>query len=293
MKTSTILFALGLSLAAVADDLDQALEASAPADEAVSATFKSLRVVQSQSVETTQKGVLNLTISHRFGPMGTGMDGFMGLDFARIRLGLDYGLTDWTDLGLERSNNEGKPVDLFLKQRLLRQTTSGSVPLSLTWYSAGYLMTDMGNAWPYSLPFSDRFSSTHQIIAARKFGERLSVQVAPTLVTRQLRPFDADKEVAAGVEVGGRWKLSSRVALTAEVAPMFYGVSSNWDPALAVGMDIETGGHVFQLNVSNSAWLSEDRLYTQTKGGNDSPVDGGSLALGFNITRGFGVGWGK
>jgi hypothetical protein len=283
MKTNTTILVMGLSLATFADDLDAALEASAPADEAVSATFKSLRVVQSQSVETTQKGVLNLTISHRFGPMGTALDGFLGLDFARIRLGLDYGITDWTDVGLERSNNDGKPVDLFVKQRVLRQTTSGSVPLSLTWYSAGYLMTDMGNGWPYKLPFSDRFSSTHQLIAARKFGERLSVQVSPTLVTRQLRPFEADKEVAAGVEVGGRWKLSSRIALTAEAAPMFYGVSSNWDPALALGVDIETGGHVFQLHVSNSAWLSEDRMYTQTKSG------GGSLALGFNITRGFGL----
>ena len=124
MKTSTILLVLGLSLVSFSDDLDQALEASAPANEPVPATFKSLRVVQSQSVETTQKGVLNLTISHRFGPLGTALDGGFGLDFARVRLGVDYGFTDWTDLGIERSNNDGKPVDLFLKQRLLRQTTS-------------------------------------------------------------------------------------------------------------------------------------------------------------------------
>lgn len=278
MKIHTFLLAL-LPLSAFGDDLDQALEASAPADEPVSATFKSLRVIQSQSVETTQKGVLNLTISHRFGPLGTMLDGFFGLDFARIRLGLDYGITDWTDVGLERSNNDGKPVDLFLKQRLLRQTATGSVPLSLTWYSAGYLMTDFGNGQPYSLPFADRLSSTHQLIAARKFTEKISFQVAPTLVTRQLRPFDTDKELSAGVEVGGRWKLTSRFALTGEVAPMFYGVSSTWDPAFAGGVDIETGGHVFQLYLSNSAWLSEDRMYTQTSGGN--------LALGFNITRGF------
>jgi len=163
MKIHTFLLAL-LPMTGFGDELDQALESSAPANEPVPATFKSLRVVQSQSVETTQKGVLNLTISHRFGPAGTMLDGFFGLDFARIRLGLDYGITDWTDIGIERSNNDGKPIDLFLKQRLLRQSTSGSIPLSLTWYSAGYLMMDMGNAWPYKLPFSDRFSSTHQII---------------------------------------------------------------------------------------------------------------------------------
>ena len=269
-----------------ADDLDQLLDAQAPAaDQPVAATFKGIRNTQSQSVETTQKGVINLTISHRFGPMGAG--GFLGLDFARIRLGVDYGITDWTDLGIERSNNDGKPVDLFLKQRLVRQTTSGSVPVSVTWYAAGYLMTDPQDGYPYSLPFQDRFSSVNQIIVARKFSERLSLQASPTVVTRMLRTFRSDGPVAVGMEAGGRWKLASRLALTADWGQMFYGVSKNWDPALAAGLDIETGGHVFQLYLSNSAWLSEDRLYTQTKGGIDSPVDGGSVALGFNITRGF------
>jgi hypothetical protein len=288
MKTTIIGAALALALAAHADDLDQALESQgAASDQPVSATFKGLRVTQSQSVETTQKGVLNMTISHRFGPMATGPGGDFGMDFARIRLGLDYGFTDWTDLGVEHSNNDGKPWDLFLKQRLVRQTESGRVPVSVTWFAAGYVMTDVGSGLPYSVPFADRFSSVNQVIVARKFNEALSLQVSPTVVTRMLRPLAGDGPVAAGVEVGGRYKLASRVALTADYGQMYYGVSSNWDPALAAGVDIETGGHVFQLYVSNSAWLSEDRLYTQTKGGNDAPVDGGSLSLGFNITRGF------
>jgi len=288
VKTRTILALLALaSSGALADDLDAIMDASAPADQNVSATFKSLRVIQSQSVETTQKGVLNLTISHRFGPAGTMLDGFFGLDFARIRLGVDYGFSDWTDLGIERSNNEGKPFDIFLKQRLLRQTSTGSMPVSVTWYSAGYVMTELGNGNPYNLPFADRFASTEQIIVARKFNENLSLQIAPTVVTRMLRTFQADGPVAAGVAVGGRYKLTSRFALTADYGQMYYGVSSNWDPALAVGVDIETGGHVFQLYLSNSAYLSEDLMYTQTKGGNGGPVDGGSIALGFNITRGF------
>jgi len=286
MKIHILLLAI-LPLAAFGDDLDSMLEVAAPANQPVEATFKSIRVVQSQSVETTHQGVLNFTISHRFGPVGTALGGFFGMDFARIRLGLDYGITDWTDVGIERSNNPGNPVDLFLKQRLLRQTTSGNIPLSLTWYSAGYaitnsqayVLTDAPNGTSFSMPFADRFSSTNQLIMARKFSENLSLQVSPTLVTRALRPFNADKPVSAGVEVGGRYKLTSRFALTAEATPMFYGVASAWTPAVAGGVDIETGGHVFQLFLSNSAWLSEDRMYTQTSGTD--------LALSFNITRGF------
>lgn len=290
MKTPFALLLLVVAFQARADELDNALEAAAPADQPVQATFKSLRLVQSQSVETTHPGELNLTISHRFGPFGTGPEHAFGLDFARIRLGLDYGITDRMDVGLERSNNEGNPLDLWVKARLLRQTTTGSVPVSVTWYSAGYVMTTPGDGLPYDLTFERRLSSVHQVIIARKFDEKLSVQVSPTLVTRQLRPLIEDKEVSAGVVVGGRYKLGQRFALTAEAAPMFYGTAKNWDPALAAGVDIETGGHVFQLHLSNSAYLSEDRMYTQTKGGTDAALDGGSISLGFNITRGFQLG---
>jgi len=296
MRTHSLPLSLAISASLLAsggvraDDLDEMLSTSAPANEPVTATFKSIRVIQGQSVETTGGGVLNLTISHRMGPFGTGPEGFFGLDFARIRLGVDYGLTDRTDVGLERSNNDGKPVSLWLKQRLLQQTNTGSMPVSVTWFSEGYCMTEGGDQLPYSLTFERRLSSTHQLIVARKFSDKISVQVAPTLVTRQLRPLNDDGEYAAGVGIGGRYKLTNRFALTAEGTPMFYGVASNWDPSMAFGVDMETGGHVFQIFISNSGWLSEDRLYTQTKGGTDSPVDGGSLSFGFNLTRGFGIG---
>ena len=286
MKTS--LFLLGLCAAiASAQDLDAALEASAPANEPVQATFKSIRVVQSQSVETSQKGVLNMSISHRFGQFSAGLVDAYGLDFGRIRLGLDYGFTDWLDIGLERSTNEGKPADLWAKARLLRQTTSGNIPLSVTWFGAGYLMTKTGAGLGYDLTLERRFSSVNQLIVARKFNEELSLQVSPTMVTRQLRPFNNDGEVSLGVVVGGRYKLAQRVAITAETSPMFYGTNITWDPACALGVDIETGGHVFQLYLSNSTFLSEDRMYTQTKTGTHTALDPNFFALGFNITRGY------
>jgi hypothetical protein len=286
MKIHKLILAL-LPLAAFGDDLDSVLATSAPATEPVTATFKSIRVVESQSVETTRKGELNGTISHRFGQFGLGGDDLWGLDFASMRLGLDYGFTDWTDVGFERATNDGKPIDLFLKQRLLRQTENGSVPLSVTWYSAGYMMTKTGQGLPYDLTFERRLSSTSQLIMARKFNQDLSLQVSPTLVTRQLRPNNGDGEVALGVGFSGRYKLTQRFAITGETTPMFYGVSQTWDPACALGVDIETGGHVFQLFVSNSTFISEDRMYTQTKTGSRTALDPSTLSFGFNITRGY------
>jgi hypothetical protein len=286
MKIHTFLLAL-LPLAAFGDELDSALAVSAPANEPVSATFKSIRVVQSQSVETTHQGELNGTISHRFGQFSTGLDDLWGLDFASMRIGVDYGFTEWLDIGFERSSNNGKPVDLWGKARLLQQTVSGSIPLSVSWFASGYVMTESSEGLGYSLPFERRLSSVNQLIVARKFNEDLSLQVSPTVVTRQLRPNNGDGEVALGVGFAGRYKLASRFALTAETTPMFYGVSQTWDPACALGVDIETGGHVFQLYVSNSAYLTEDRMYTETKTGPHTALDINTLAFGFNITRGW------
>jgi hypothetical protein len=286
MKIQAILLAL-LPLAAFGDDLDSVLAVSAPANEPVEATFKTIRVVESQSVETTHQGELNGTISHRFGQFSTGVDDLWGLDFASMRIGLDYGFTEWLDLGVERSQEEGKPVDLWGKFRVLRQTTSGNIPLSVTWYSAGYVLTETSEGLGYSLPLDRRLSSTNQLIMARKFSEDLSLQVAPTLVTRQLRPYNGDGEVAMGVGFSGRYKLSQRFAITGETTPMFYGVSQTWDPACAVGVDIETGGHVFQLYVGNNTYLTDDRMYTQTKTGPHTALDLNTLAFGFNITRGW------
>jgi len=286
MKAPLTLLALCAGLT-YAQDLDAALETAAPSNEPVMATFKSIRLVQSQSVETTQKGVLNMCISHRFGQYESGSDNLYGLDFGHIRLGLDYGISDYTNVGFERSTNTGKPIDLFLKQRLLRQTTSGDMPVSLTWYAAGFMTTQTGAGLDYDLTFERRLSSVNQLIVARKFNSDLSLEISPTMVTRQLRPYNNDGEVSLGVVFGGRYKLAQRVAITAETTPMVYGTNINWDPACAIGMDIETGGHVFQLFISNSQWLSEDRMYTQTKTGSRTAMDINTLALGFNITRGY------
>jgi Membrane bound beta barrel domain (DUF5777) len=268
-----------------AQDMDSLLAQSAPAGP-VQATFKSIRVVESHSVETSGKGVLNFVVSHRFGSFGNGPDGGFGLDMANTRLGLDYGFTDRLDVGFERSNNEGKPVDVWGKFRLLRQSPDNAMPVSVTWLSAGYLNTQDPEGVG-SLPFSDKLSSVHQLIVARKFSEKLSLQVSPTLVQRSLVEYNDESSLSAGVGVAGRYKLNSRQALSLDVTQMVTGLHSYDSPSIGLGWDIETGGHVFQLNLVNSGWLSEDRAYTR---GAQSPANFSTWSLGFHITRAFDFG---
>lgn len=256
------------------DDLMNAPEPSVP----VQRTFSTIYVVQGHSVETTEKRVLDVMISHQFGPLQNGPEGAFGLDMACIRLGVDYGVTDWLDVGLSRSNDVGKPAAAFVKTRLLRQTTDGHVPLSVAWLSMGMLDTRSDAGMDYSLTLERRFSSVHQLLLARRFLDRFSLQLAPTLVHRNLVPTSDDDGVALGLGVSGQFTVVPGYALSAEVTPMFTGVSGNQDPQFGVGLDIETGGHVFQIRLSNSSWITEDRLYTRTW---NAP------SIGFNLARTF------
>lgn len=259
------------------ESIDSLLSASEPSVP-VLGTFKSIYAVQGHSVETTSKHVLDVMISHQFGPLQNGPEGGFGLDMACIRIGVDYGFTDWLNVGLERSNDVGKPAAVFLKTRLLRQTTDGRVPLSVTWLSMGFLDTRSDAGLDYSLTLERRFSSLHQLIVARRFMDRFSLQLAPVLVHRNLVPTPDDDGIAFGLGLAGQLQVTPTIALTAEATPMLSGLNSHQDPAAGVGVDIETGGHVFQFRVSNSTWISEDRLYTRSW---NAP------SLGFNLSRTF------
>lgn len=275
-KYIPMLLASCIATVSAQESIDDMLAAE-PEGIPVLQTFKTIQVIHGHSVETTPKRVLNTAFSHQFGPLQNGPEGAFGLDMACIRIGIDYGVTDWLDLGIERSNDLGKPAASFVKTRLLRQKTSG-MPLSATWLSIGYLDTRSDAGMDYSLTMERRFSSIHQLIVARKFADIISFQVAPTLVHRNLVPSPDDDGIALGIGLAGQVTVSEHVALTAEATPMLSGVNRNQDPALGVGIDLETAGHIFQLRITNSTWISEDRLYTRTWS---------APSLGFNLSRTF------
>jgi len=283
MKRTALLLST-LAAGAFAQDLDSMMTQAA-AGEPVQATFKAIRVVESHSVETSGKGVLDLTVSHRFGSFGNGPDGGFGLDMANTRIAVDYGFTERFDVGLERANNEGKPVSLWGKYRLVRQTTDGAVPLSVTWLSVGYVNTQDPDGITGSVPFSDKLSSTHQLIVARKFSEKLSLQVSPTMVQRSLVEFNDESPVSFGIGVAGRYKYNARQGVSLDVTQMITGLHEIPNASIGLGWEVETGGHVFQLHLVNSGWLSEDRAYTR---GAQSPANFSTWSLGFMITRAFG-----
>jgi hypothetical protein len=280
---TSILISLALALPVLAqDDLLAGLEAEqADQKTLVDATFKGTRLINGHSIETRKKGVMDFIIAHRFGTIDGGAYELFGLDNALVRIGLEYALIDRLYLGAGRSSFE-KTYDGFAKYRLLRQSTGkGSVPISATWLSSMALKTLKDPT--YDLQFTDRLAFTHQLLLARKFNNGLSLQLMPTWVHRNLiGETDLNNDIFA-LGVGGRIKLSQRVALCGEYYYQFRHLNENTQNALAIGVDIETGGHVFQLQFTNATSMVPKGFVSETT--ND--FFKGEIHFGFNVSRTF------
>ena len=278
------LFAVSIELAAQ-DDLMDLLEKDAkPATNFTEATFKGTRLINGHSIETRKKGVLDFIIGHRFGRINSGAYNFFGLDLSNVRLGFDYGLTDRLNIGIGRNSFE-KTYDSFLKYKLLRQQTgSRQVPVSIVAFSSIAIKTLKTNDPATEPDFISRLTYTYQLIIARKFSPSFSFQLLPTLVHRNAVLPDLEGNDIYALGAGGRMKLSKRLSLNAEYYYQFNRIpTSIIQNSIAIGVDIETGGHVFQLQLTNSQAMIEKGFITETTGN----FFRGDIHFGFNISRTF------
>ncbi len=257
------------------DDLLDALGPQAEKAQLVTATFKTTRLVTAHSIENLPAGVLDFRISHRFNTLQNGFNDFFGLDGATTKLMLDYGLTDRIMIGIGRSSFN-KEIDGYTKIRLLRQRTT-NMPLSVSYMGAISLRTNNGYSASQNLNF------THQLLIARKFSDRFSLQLSPTYSHYNLVPLQADPNNIFALGIGGRVRLSRRVTFNAEYFPVLGDRLSGTTDALAIGFDIETGGHVFQLHFTNAPGMTERSYIGETRG----KVTDGDIRFGFNISRVF------
>ena len=266
------------------DDLLSLIEDEKPQTDFAKASFKTTRVINSQSLENTAPGVLDMKISHRFGPLNGGAYELFGLDAATIRIGLDYGITDHLMVGVGRSSVQ-KTYDGFLKMKLLRQSSGArTMPLTVIWFSGMAL-----NSLKWQFPernnfFSSRLAYTHQLIFGRKFTEGFTLQFMPTVVHRNLIPTSEEKHDVIALGVAGRQKLTRRLAVNAEYYYVLPNqIADNLRNSLSIGFDIETGGHVFQLHFTNSTAMVEKGFITENTGSWEK----GDIRFGFNISRVF------
>lgn len=286
MKYSKIYFIALLALLLIVDtakaqDLLDLVDTDKPKKEIVKNAFKSIRVINGHSIEFLSPGTMDFRILHRFGQLNQS-NNFIGLDQASMRLGFDFGLTRYLQFGFGRSTFK-KEFDGYIKLAPIRQSTgTHSFPATIAFVGGMTL-----NTLPYADPtvhnyFASRIAYYGQMIIGRKFSEGITLQLSPTIVHNNIVPLASQPNDVYAIGFGGRLKMNKRTAFTWDYYYLLNGIQDdvNFNP-LSIGVDIETGGHVFQLHVSNSAGMNERAFITETTGSWEKF----DVRLGFNLSR--------
>lgn len=298
----TVLMLLGLPLLTLAqDDLLGELEKNSKDTEYAVATFKGTRLVNGHTVETKGAGSLEFIFMHRFGAINDGWYELYGLDQAYVRLALDYGITDNLSVSIGR-NSVDKTMDGYLKYKFLKQSSGvKNFPVTITALAGAAYKTSPKENSQVNADFQtvDRLSYTGQLLIARKFTSNFSLQIMPTMVHKNFvftftdnqggeLPKESNDQFFLGI--GGRLKLTKGLSINTEYYQHLnprgnsgYADGDKLYNSLGFGIDIETGGHVFQLILTNTRGLTERAFLTETT----DDFFAGDIHLGFNVTRTF------
>jgi len=289
---SFVFLLISISFSFGQDDLlDMLEETEEPTTDYAFATFKTTRLVSGHSVETNAAGVLQFLVGHRFGRVNAGWQELFGIDNATIRFGFEYGLTDNLNIGIGRSSFQ-KTYDGTIKWRFLRQKSGAeNFPFTATYVATIFMDTREWANPDRENYFSSRLNYNHSLLLARKFGRTFSLQLMPSLVHRNLVKTMEDQNTIFAMGAGTSIRLngSARFNIEYHYIPEGQIISliggEKVQNSLSFGLDFETGGHVFQFQLTNSRGMTERYLVGETTG---SWLDG-DIHLGFNISRVFTV----
>ncbi|CAM3660425.1 hypothetical protein FSS13T_00650 [Flavobacterium saliperosum S13] len=262
-------------------------------DTKVESAFKSLKIVNIESTKLAAKGDFYFIVAHRFDYLKNGFDDFFGLDNANTQLKFLYGVTEWLTVHVSRSGFQ-ETYDLAVKYRLQTQQKDG-FPLTLVGFSSVAVNSEMKEQDYPNMDFGNRLSYVTQLVASRKFNDNLTLQLAPTFFHENtIRDvFDANgnpilpnpqdnSQFAIGM--GGRYKITKRWSVNMDYAAHLNRASeSRYKNPLSIGVDLETGGHVFQMHFTNSRAMHETGYLGQTSG----DWSKSEICFGFNLVRVF------
>lgn len=243
-------------------------------------TFSTSRIGLAQSVMATPKNEFHLVVQHRLGEISGDENNFFGLDNASARLGFEYGILNWLSASIGRSMSV-QTYDLGFNAVLLKQN-AGNIPVSLSWYVSFLENTSQTPDWTGHDSFGSRLSFVNQLSIARNQGI-LSFQVSPVWVHSNYEfRIDGLLDLFA-IDLDARIRLSERFGLIAEYIPVMTNEDITLTNPFTVGLDINTGGHQFQLIFSNSQGTNEKEIMANTAGSWSK----GHIYFGFNLTRVF------
>lgn len=244
------------------------------------AAFKGLKIVNFESTKLAAKRDLYLIVSHRFGSVKYGFDDFFGLDNAVTRIQFVYGISDVFNISISRSSYQ-KVYDLALKHRLKSQAENG-FPVTVVGYIITSFNTSLDEEVINQVSTNNKLSYVLQILVSRKFNENFTLELAPSYLYEGYVFYEPQDQSQYILGLGGRYKLGKRWSIN-----MDYGLHLNratespYKNPLSIGVDIETGGHVFQLHFTNAQPMTESGFLSQGTGS----WEDGDFYFGFNLTR--------
>jgi hypothetical protein len=276
-----IILFLPLTLFAQDDLLDE-IDTDDNDNNYASASFKGLKIVNFESTKLVAKKELTFVVSHRFGSLENGLDNFFGLDDAVTRLNFVYGLTDAINVSVSRSSFQ-KIYEGALKYRLTRQQNNG-FPFTMVGYNSIYINTALDKANLPKLEFKHRVGYTAQLLIARKVSKKLTLELAPTFFHDNFVTINEQDNSQFALGMGGRYKLGKRWSVNADYGWHLNRASNSpFKNPLSIGFDLETGGHVFQMHLSNSQAMNANGFLGQATG----DWGDGDIYFGFNLSRNF------
>lgn len=279
MKKLILLFAFLPLISFSQNDLLDGINTDTP-KEKVSAAFKGLKIVNLESTKLAAKGDLYFIVAHRFGSVKDGFEGFYGLDNANTQLKFVYGLTDYLTISAARSE---LAYDFATKFTLLNQITDG-FPVTIAGFTSLAINNTLKESLYPKLTFDNRLTYVGQLLISRKYSEKLSLEIAPTLFHENFVDNAQQDNTQYAIGVGGRYKLSKRWSLNIDYAAHLNRASNSiYKNPLSIGFDLETGGHVFQMHFTSSQGIHEAGYLGQTTG----DWTKGDVFFGFNLLRVF------
>ena len=241
--------------------------------------FSATKNIGISTIINPSGGDLHYSILHTFGLVDGGIDRFYGLDDgANTRLGLIYGVTDRFSIGVGRMTFR-KVVDISAKVNLMQQTKDAGRPVSIALKGATGISTVSGQG----LDFNERLSYFTSVMFARKFNT-VGIQLTP-MYSYFNRVLGEDEQHLFGLGVLLQVDLNERLNLSWEYLPVLGNRNPGTDDAMALSLNIDTGGHVFQIFFASSQWHNEHYIMAN----NSDRFWEGDFRFGFNIHRVFGL----
>ena len=279
----TVFFLFVFSFSNAQDDLLNELDSVSKGKKEIEiAAFKGLQVCTMQSTKLAAKGEWYFLVSHKFGDLTNGFENFFGFDNASAKIGGLYGVTNWLTFGFSR-HTLNKNYEVSAKYKFADQEVDG-FPVTIVGYNTMDINSKLSKDEFPELKSSSRFAFSTQFPISRKFSNSFSLELNPIYIHKNLyEPLFEEKDNFL-LAFGGRYKLSKRISFNMEYAARLNARETSFyhNPA-TIGIDIETGGHVFQLLFSNSQAMNDVSYFTNANG----ITEGKGIYFGFNLYRVF------